>query len=121
MGWRCFFVAVEKLQNARISLNCMLLFMVKVSGLDWADLEKLVDRQHSLFVIDLFNISYSIYFSQCQLTIKYKRTKSGNHQLVIKLPIGDFEFFIGVFRIGDWGIRIEDWEKINMGKTPIPN
>ena len=33
----------------------------------------------------------------------YKRTKSGNRQLVIKLPIGDFELGIGVFKIGDWG------------------
>ena len=50
-----------------------------------------------------------------------KRTKSGNHQLVIKLPLGDFEFGIGVFRIGDGGFRIEDWGKIDMGKTPILN
>ena len=40
---------------------------------------------------------------------------------MIKLPIGDFEFGIGVFRIGDWGFSIEDWAKLNMGKTPIPN
>ena len=40
---------------------------------------------------------------------------------MIKLPIRDFELWIGVFRIGDWGFRIEDWGEINMGKTPIPN
>ena len=40
---------------------------------------------------------------------------------MIKLPIGDFELEIDVFRIGDYGFRIEDWVKINMGKTPIPN
>ena len=36
--------------------------------------------------------------------------------MVIKLPIGNFEF-----GIGDWGlgIREEDWRKINMGETPI--
>ena len=44
-----------------------------------------------------------------------------------KSPIGDkitnwwFELRIDVFRIGDWGFRIEDWGKMNMGKTPIPN
>ena len=27
----------------------------------------------------------------------------GNRRLVVKLPIGDFELEIGVFRIGDWG------------------
>ena len=40
---------------------------------------------------------------------------------MIKLPICDFLIGIGVFRIGDWGFRIEDWEKINMGKTPVHN
>ena len=40
---------------------------------------------------------------------------------MIKLQIGDFEFGIGVFRIGDWGFRIEDLGKTNMGKTSIPN
>ena len=40
---------------------------------------------------------------------------------MIKLPISDFEFEIGVFRIGDWEFRTEDKGKINMGKTPIPN
>ena len=44
-----------------------------------------------------------------------------NHQLVIKLPIGDKKFVMGVFSIGDWGFRIEDFGKINMGKTPILN
>ena len=39
----------------------------------------------------------------------------------MKLPIGDFEFVIGVFRIGDWGLRIEDWGTVNMGKTIISN
>ena len=41
--------------------------------------------------------------------------------MVIKLPIGDFEFGFGVFRIGDWGFRIEDCGKINMAKTTILN
>ena len=40
---------------------------------------------------------------------------------MIKLPIGDFAFVIGVFRIGDWGFRIGDWVKIDMGKTPMPS
>ena len=40
--------------------------------------------------------------------------------MLIKLPLGDIEFGIGVFRIGEWGFRIEDWGKINMGKKPIP-
>ena len=40
---------------------------------------------------------------------------------MIKLLIGDFEFGIGVFRIGEWGFKIEVWGKIYMGKTPIPN
>ena len=40
---------------------------------------------------------------------------------MIKLSIDNFKFGIGVFRIWDWGFRIEDWEKINMGKTPIPS
>ena len=35
---------------------------------------------------------------------------------MIKLPIGDFEFDIGVFRNGDWGFLIEDLGKIDMGK-----
>ena len=39
----------------------------------------------------------------------------------IKLPIGDFKFGIGVFRIRDMGFRIEDWGIINVGKPPIPN
>ena len=30
------------------------------------------------------------------LGLIYKRTKSENHKLVIKLPIGDFEFEIGL-------------------------
>ena len=38
-----------------------------------------------------------------------------------KVPIGDFEFGIGVFRIGDWGFKMGDLEEINMGKTTIPN
>ena len=37
------------------------------------------------------------------------------------LPIGDFEFGIGVLRIEEWGFRIEDWGKIYIGKIPIPN
>ena len=41
--------------------------------------------------------------------------------MVIRLSMGDLEFGIGVFRIGDLGSRIEDWGKINMGNTPIPN
>ena len=41
--------------------------------------------------------------------------------LVKKLPIGDFECGMGVFRIEDWVFRKEDWRKINIGKTPIPN
>ena len=40
---------------------------------------------------------------------------------MIQLPIGDYEFGIGVFGIGNCEFRIEDWGKINMGKTPIPN
>ena len=40
---------------------------------------------------------------------------------MIKLPTGDFEFGIGVLRIGDLGFRIEDGKTINMGKTPIPH
>ena len=40
---------------------------------------------------------------------------------MMQLPIGDFEFGIGVFRIEDWRFRIEDWGKIIMGRTPIPN
>ena len=47
------------------------------------------------------------------------KTKSGNHQLGIKLRIGEFEFWIVFLRIWDWGFRIEDWGKINIGKTPI--
>ena len=39
---------------------------------------------------------------------------------MIKLSIGDFEFGLGIFRIGDWGFKREDWGKRNMGKTPIP-
>ena len=50
-----------------------------------------------------------------------KMTSFMNSPLVIKLPIGDFELMIGVFRIGDWGFRIKVWGKINMAKTPIPN
>ena len=33
-----------------------------------------------------------------------QRTKSANHQLVIKLPTDDFDLGIGVYWIGDWGI-----------------
>ena len=40
---------------------------------------------------------------------------------MIKLPISDFEFGIGVFWIGDEGFKIEDWGKIHMAKTPISN
>ena len=39
----------------------------------------------------------------------------------IKLQIGYFEFGIGVFKIGDWGFRIEDLGEINMGKALIPD
>ena len=41
--------------------------------------------------------------------------------MVIKLSIVDSKFGIGVFRIKDWGFRIENWGKINMGQAPIPN
>ena len=34
--------------------------------------------------------------------------------------IDDFEFGFGAFRIWDWGFMIEDWGRINMGKTPTP-
>ena len=34
--------------------------------------------------------------------------------------IDDFEFGFGDFRIWDWGFMIEDWGRINMGKTPTP-
>ena len=40
---------------------------------------------------------------------------------MIKLPIGDFELGIGVYRIQDWGFRKDDWGQTDMGKTPIPN
>ncbi len=40
---------------------------------------------------------------------------------MITLPIGEFEFGIGIHRIGNWGFRIEDWGKKKMGQTPIPN
>ena len=40
---------------------------------------------------------------------------------MIKIPVGNFEFGIGVLRIGDLGFGIGDWGEINMGKTPIPN
>ena len=54
-----------------------------------------------------------LYIPHTQLDI-YWRTKSGNNQLIIKLPIGYYDLGIGTYRIGDWG-------KINVGKTPIPN
>ena len=38
-----------------------------------------------------------------------------------RVQIGHFKFGIGVLRIGNWGFRIKDLGKINMGKTPIPN
>ena len=41
--------------------------------------------------------------------------------MVKKNSIDDFEFGIIVFRIRDWGFRIGDWGKINMGKTPMPD
>jgi hypothetical protein len=34
--------------------------------------------------------------------------------MVNKIPIGDFEFWVGIFRIGDWGFRIGEkliWAK----------
>ena len=40
---------------------------------------------------------------------------------MIKIQIVDFEFGIGVFKIGVGGFRIEDWEKKNMGNTIIHN
>ena len=36
--------------------------------------------------------------------------------MAIKLPVGDFEFGTGVFRIGDWGFKTP----IPNPKTPIP-
>ena len=52
-----------------------------------------------------------------------KELKVENLPLVIKLPIGDFEFGVCVFRIGDWGVRIEDWGKMIWAKhqSPIQN
>ena len=35
--------------------------------------------------------------------------------------MGYLKFGIGVFIIGDWGLRIGNWGNINMGKTPISN
>ena len=59
----------------------------------------------SLCVLDdFFRFSKKIRFLGI-LGPPYLRTKSGNHQLVIKLPIGDFELGIGVFRIGDRGFK----------------
>ena len=40
---------------------------------------------------------------------------------MLRIPVGDLEFGIGVFRIEDWELRIGDWGKICMGKTPIFN
>ena len=40
---------------------------------------------------------------------------------MIALPIGDFEFGIGVLKIEEWGFMMEDWGKIYMGTTQIPN
>ena len=57
------------------------------------------------------------YLTFLNLFMSYKRSKSGNHQLVIKWPIGDFELGNGVFRIWDWGFQ----SPIIILKSPIPN
>ena len=51
--------------------------------------------------------------------LRYQITKSGNHQLVIKLPIGDFELGIGVFRI--LGLEISPNSKNTNPKLKIKN
>ena len=39
---------------------------------------------------------------------------------MIKIQIVDFEFGIGVFKIGVGGFRIEDWEKKKYGQHNNP-
>ena len=55
------------------------------------------------------------HYKTCKTQQDYQRTESGNQQLVIALPIGDFEFGIGVLKIEEWGFRMEGWGKIYMG------
>ena len=51
-----------------------------------------------------YNLKLNIFqISQLFQQFSQQRTKSGNHQLVIKLPIGEYKLEIGVFRIWDWG------------------